>query len=96
MPKVAGFGLVTMVVIAAIVIYGFLSIHIVQPGSVGVVVQLGQVQQYTLPPGFYLRPWIFQSVVPFETRVRPHAFKEIDASSKEYQSVKLTGAQLFG
>lgn len=78
-----------------LVLYAFLSIHIVQPGYVGVVVQLGEVQNYTLPPGFYIRPWIFQNIVSFETRVRPHAFQAIDASSREYQSVKLTGSLNF-
>jgi len=81
--------------LAVVVGYILLSIHIVQPGYVGVVVQLGEVQPYTLPPGFYIRPWIFQNIVSFETRVRPHAFKEIDASSREYQSVKLTGSLNF-
>lgn len=95
MPRIPGFALAMIVLVAVVVLYGFMSIHIVQPGSVGVVVQLGQVQQYTLPPGFYIRPWIFQSVVAFETRVRQHAFKEVDASSSEYQSVKLTGSLNF-
>jgi len=82
-------------VLALVAGYFLLSIHIVQPGYVGVVVQLGEVQPYTLPPGFYIRPLIFQNIVAFETRVRPHAFKEIDASSMEYQSVKLTGSLNF-
>jgi regulator of protease activity HflC (stomatin/prohibitin superfamily) len=56
-----------------------LSINTVPPGHVGVVVQLGQVQPYTLPPGVYFRPFLFQNVIDFETRVRPHSFREIDS-----------------
>src|ERR1044071_1849022 len=89
----AGLAIGAVVVVA--IGYVLLSISTVPPGYVGVVVQLGQVQQYTLPPGIYFRPFMVQQVVAFETRVRPHAFKEIDASSKEYQSVKLTGALNF-
>ena len=81
--------------VAVLIGYVLLSVSTVPPGYVGVVVQLGQVQPYTLPPGIYFRPFMVQQVVAFETRVRPHAFKEIDASSKEYQSVKLTGALNF-
>lgn len=89
----AGLAVAALVVVA--LGYVLLSISTVPPGYVGVVVQLGQVQQYTLPPGLYFRPFMVQQVVALETRVRPHAFKEIDASSKEYQSVKLTGALNF-
>jgi regulator of protease activity HflC (stomatin/prohibitin superfamily) len=75
--------------------YILLSINTVPPGYVGVVVQLGQVQPNTLPPGLYFRPFLIQNVIDFETRVRPHNFKAIDAASKEYQSVKLTGTLNF-
>lgn len=75
--------------------YLALSVNIVPPGHVGVVVQLGQVQPNTLPPGAYFRPFLIQNVIDFETRVRPHNFREIDAASREYQSVKLTGTLNF-
>lgn len=95
---VARFGCMGLAIAGLAVVligYGLLSISTVPPGYVGVVVQLGQVQPYTLPPGIYFRPFLVQNVIAFETRVRPHAFKEIDASSKEYQSVKLTGTLNF-
>src|SRR3954453_21826802 len=82
-------------VVGLVIGYALLSINIVPPGYVGVVVQLGQVQPYTLPSGVYFRPFLVQQVIDFETRVRPHSFKEIDASSREYQSVKLTGTLNF-
>lgn len=88
--SVGGLGLAVIVVG-----YLLLSLNTVPPGYVGVVVQLGQVQPNPLPPGLYFRPFLFQNVIDFETRVRPHAFREIDASSKEYQSVKLTGTMNF-
>jgi prohibitin 2 len=89
----ATFGMTGAVVLVAA--YLLLSINSVPPGYVGVVVQLGQVQPNTLPPGVYFRPFLIQNVVDFETRVRPHSFKAIDAASREYQSVKLTGTLNF-
>ena len=82
-------------VVILIVGYLLASINIVPPGHVGVVVQLGQVQPSTLAPGAYFRPFLIQNVIDFETRVRPHNFREIDAASREYQSVKLTGTLNF-
>lgn len=86
------FGVLLFLVVAG---YIALSVNVVPPGYVGVVVQLGQVQPNTLPPGLYFRPFLVQNVIDFETRVRPHAFKAIDAASREYQSVKLTGTLNF-
>ncbi|MCC7372601.1 MAG: prohibitin family protein [Chloroflexi bacterium] len=82
---------------AVVVVLGYLamSVNVVPPGHVGVVVQLGQVQPNPLPPGVYFRPFFVQNVIDFETRVRPHNFREIDAASREYQSVKLTGTLNF-
>ena len=82
---------------AVLLILGYvaLSINVVPPGYVGVVVQLGQVQPATLVPGVYFRPFLIQNVIDFETRVRPHNFSSIDAASREYQSVKLTGTLNF-
>lgn len=81
--------------VVLVVGYLLLSINVVPPGHIGVVIQLGQVQPYTLAPGAYFRPFLVQSVVDFETRVRSHGFTAIDAASREYQSVKLTGALNF-
>jgi regulator of protease activity HflC (stomatin/prohibitin superfamily) len=75
--------------------YLLLSLNTVPPGYVGVVVQLGVVQPNPLPPGLYFRPFLVQDVIDFETRVRPHNFRAIDAASREYQSVKLTGTLNF-
>src|SRR5215213_5919739 len=95
---VSRFGCTTLGIIGAVLIvagYLLLSLNTVPPGYVGVVVQLVQVQPNTLPPGLYFRPFLIQNVIDFETRVRPHNFRAIDAASREYQSVKLTGTLNF-
>lgn len=95
---VSRFGCGSLGVAGAVLIvagYLLLSLNTVPPGHVGVVVQLGVVQANTLPPGLYFRPFLIQNVIDFETRVRPHNFREIDAASREYQSVKLTGTLNF-
>ena len=38
---------------------------------------------------------IAERVIKVDVKVRPHPFKEIDASSKEYQIVKMTGMMNF-
>jgi regulator of protease activity HflC (stomatin/prohibitin superfamily) len=38
---------------------------------------------------------IAENVIKVDVRVQPHPFKEIDASSKEYQMVKMTGMMNF-
>jgi regulator of protease activity HflC (stomatin/prohibitin superfamily) len=88
-----GIGLAAAVLL--LVGYLVLSINVVPPGHVGVVIQLGVVQPNTLPPGVYFRPFLVQNVIDFETRVRSHGFNAIDAASREYQSVKLTGTLNF-
>jgi prohibitin 2 len=95
---VSRFGCTTLGIIGAVLIvagYLLLSLNTVPPGHVGVVVQLGQVLPNTLPPGLYFRPFLIQNVIDFETRVKPHNFRAIDAASREYQSVKLTGTLNF-
>jgi regulator of protease activity HflC (stomatin/prohibitin superfamily) len=89
----AGVAIGGFVILAAV--YLVASINVVPPGHVGVVIQMGQVQPNTLPPGVYFRPFLVQNVIDFETRVRTHNFNAIDAASREYQSVKLTGTLNF-
>jgi regulator of protease activity HflC (stomatin/prohibitin superfamily) len=62
----------------------------VPAGNVGVVTNFGQVQVVTLEPGLHVVVPIVQHVTNVETRVQPHQFQEIDAASKELQTVKLT------
>jgi regulator of protease activity HflC (stomatin/prohibitin superfamily) len=64
---------------------------IVPPGTVGVQTNFGEVQEQTLGPGLHwVTPFMCQ-VTNMDTRVQPHAMKEIEAASKEYQAVRITG-----
>jgi regulator of protease activity HflC (stomatin/prohibitin superfamily) len=67
----------------------------VPAGNVGVVTNFGQVQPVTLDPGLHVVVPIYQHVTNVDTRVQPHSFKEIDAASKELQTVKLTGTMNY-
>ena len=82
-------------VIVIALLLGFLSGAVVQAGYVGVLLTWGRVSPEVLQPGFHLILPVAQRIVHVETRVLPHAFKEIDAASREYQSVKLTGTMNY-
>jgi regulator of protease activity HflC (stomatin/prohibitin superfamily) len=53
------------------------------------------VEKRVMGEGFNLKVPIAERVIKIDVRVRPHPFKEIDAASKEYQMVKLTGMMNF-
>lgn len=72
-----------------------LSAITVPAGSVGVVTAFGQVQAVTLDPGLHFVTPFVNAVHEIDTRVQPHEFKEIDAASSEYQTVKLTGVMNY-
>jgi regulator of protease activity HflC (stomatin/prohibitin superfamily) len=67
----------------------------VPAGNVGVVTNFGQVQATTLDPGLHVVTPIYQHVTNVDTRVQPHNFQEIDAASRELQTVKLTGTMNY-
>jgi regulator of protease activity HflC (stomatin/prohibitin superfamily) len=67
----------------------------VPPGNVGVVTNFGQVQTVTLEPGLHVVIPVYQHVTNVDTRVQPHQFQEIDAASRELQTVKLTGTMNY-
>ena len=68
---------------------------IIPEGSIGVVYNLGKASDSVLGPGFHTRMPFVQDVQQVNIKVQPHDFKEIDAGSKELQSVKLTGKMNF-
>jgi regulator of protease activity HflC (stomatin/prohibitin superfamily) len=70
-------------------------VHIVYAGHVGVKAVWGQVNGESLQPGVYLLNPISDRIFDIDVRVLPHNFKEIDAASKEYQTVKLTGTMNY-
>jgi regulator of protease activity HflC (stomatin/prohibitin superfamily) len=81
--------------VALIALLASLSVIIVPAGNVGVVTAFGAVQNETLPPGMHFRmPFVNQAHM-ITTRVQPHEFKEINAASAEYQTVKLTGVMNY-
>jgi regulator of protease activity HflC (stomatin/prohibitin superfamily) len=93
-----GIGRVTLLgVIGALFIVLGVADPLVQvpAGSVGVVTNFGQVQEGTLLPGLHVVIPIVQQVVNVDTRVQPHQFQEIDAASKELQTVRLTGTMNY-
>ena len=92
---VAG-GLIGSVAGIVLVVVGFAAPFVEVPaGNVGVVMNFGQVQPGTLEPGLHVVTPIVQHVVNVDTRVQPHQFQEIDAASKEYQTVRLTGTMNY-
>jgi prohibitin 2 len=79
-----------------VMIIGFAGPFVEVPaGNVGVVTNFGQVQVVTLEPGLHVVVPIYQHVTNVDTRVQPHEFQEIDAASRELQTVKLTGVMNY-
>lgn len=79
-----------------IMIIGFSAPFVEVPaGNVGVVTNFGQVQTITLEPGLHVVMPVLQRVTNVDTRVQPHPFQEIDAASRELQTVKLTGTMNY-
>jgi regulator of protease activity HflC (stomatin/prohibitin superfamily) len=74
------------VVVFAILILLFMSFTVVSPGTVGVVVRLGAVQNTTLPEGTHIVTPFITSVVLLNVRIQK---LEVDAtaSSKDLQNV---------
>ena len=64
---------------------------VIPAGNVGVVTNFGRVEERTLPAGLQVVTPIAEQVVLVDVRVQPHPFQEIDAASREYQIVRLTG-----
>jgi regulator of protease activity HflC (stomatin/prohibitin superfamily) len=68
---------------------------IVPAGSRGVVLWWGSVEKRIMNEGLYFKVPLAETVIKVDVRVQPHPFREIDASSKEYQIVKMTGMMNF-
>jgi regulator of protease activity HflC (stomatin/prohibitin superfamily) len=68
---------------------------VVYAGHVGVKTVWGRVTGDALQPGVYILNPITDRIFDIDVRVLPHNFKEIDAASKEYQTVKLTGTMNY-
>lgn len=87
-------GVVTTLVIIAVISF-FLASTSVQAGHVGIVLTYGRVEPGVLQPGFHFVIPFVQRIVQVDVRVLPHTFTDIDAASRELQSVKLTGTMNY-
>jgi regulator of protease activity HflC (stomatin/prohibitin superfamily) len=91
--KFRSIGIFIILLIIFFLLWG--SFAIVRAGHRGVVLWWGSVEKRVMAEGFNFKMPIVEKVVKVDVRVQPHPFKEIDAASKEYQMVKLTGMMNF-
>jgi prohibitin 1 len=92
-PKPRTIGVFVILLIIFIFLWG--SFAIVPAGHRGVVLWWGSVEKRVMGEGLNFKVPIAERVIRVDVRVQPHPFKEIDAASKEYQMVKLTGMMNF-
>ncbi len=84
-----------LILVIIVVIIGWSTFTIVPAGNRGVVLLWGSVEKRVMGEGLNFKLPIAERVIKVDVRVQPHPFKEIDASSKEYQMVKMTGMMNF-
>lgn len=92
-PKPRTIGIFVIFLIIFIILWG--TFAIVPAGHRGVVLWWGSVEKRVMGEGLNFKVPIAERVIRVDVRVQPHPFKEIDAASKEYQMVKLTGMMNF-
>ncbi len=94
-PKISGrkIAIGVLAFIAFIVLWG--TFVIVPAGHRGVVLWWGSVESRVMAEGMNFKVPIAEKVIKVDVRIQPHPFKEIEAASKEYQTVKCTGMMNF-
>jgi regulator of protease activity HflC (stomatin/prohibitin superfamily) len=92
-PQPRTIGLIVVLVILCLMLWG--TFVIVPAGSRGVVLWWGSVEKRIMNEGLHFKVPLAETVIKVDVRVQPHPFREIDASSKEYQIVKMTGMMNF-
>ncbi|HXX36433.1 MAG TPA: prohibitin family protein [Thermodesulfobacteriota bacterium] len=92
-PNAKTVGIFALLFIIFIVLWG--TFVIVPAGHRGVVLWWGSVENRIMGEGLNFKVPIAENVIKVDVKVQPHPFKEIDASSKEYQNVKMTGMMNF-
>jgi regulator of protease activity HflC (stomatin/prohibitin superfamily) len=92
-PKPRTIGILILLFIILIVLWG--TFVIVPAGHRGVCLWWGSVEKRIMGEGLNFIVPIAERVIKVDVKVQPHPFKEIDASSKEYQMVKMTGMMNF-
>ena len=86
---------VIIVALVIILIIAWGTFVIVPAGHRGVVLWWGSVENRIMGEGLNFIVPIAERVIKVDVKVQPHPFREIDASSKEYQNVKMTGMMNF-
>ena len=86
---------VIIVGLVIILIIAWSTFVIVPAGHRGVALWWGSVEKRILGEGLNFMVPIAERVIKVDVKVQPHPFREIDASSKEYQNVKMTGMMNF-
>ncbi len=92
-PSARSVGVILILLVLLIVLWG--TFVIIPAGHRGVVLWWGSVEKRIMGEGLNFKAPIAETVIKVDVRVQPHPFKEIDAASKEYQIVKLTGMMNF-
>ncbi len=92
-PKPRTIGILILLFVVLIVLWG--TFVIVPAGHRGVCLWWGSVEKRIMGEGLNFIVPIAERVIKVDVKVQPHPFKEIDASSKEYQMVKMTGMMNF-
>ena len=93
MPRPRTIAILTLLLIVLIVLWG--TFVIIPAGHRGVCLWWGSVEKRIMGEGLNFIVPIAERVIKVDVKVQPHPFKEIDASSKEYQMVKMTGMMNF-
>jgi regulator of protease activity HflC (stomatin/prohibitin superfamily) len=84
-----------LIVLLILFIVSWGTFALVPAGHRGVVLLWGSVEKRIMGEGLNFKVPIAERVIKVDVKVQPHPFKEIDASSKEYQLVKMTGMMNF-
>jgi len=92
-PGARSIGIIILLLIVFIILWG--TFVIVPAGHRGVCLWWGSVEKRVMGEGLNFIVPIAERVIKVDVKVQPHPFKEIDASSKEYQMVKMTGMMNF-
>src|SRR5512139_691070 len=92
-PKLRTLGSLGVLLFIVLVAWGLFVI--VPAGHRGVVLWWGSVEKRVMGEGLNFKVPMAERVIKVDVKVQPHPFKEIDAASKEYQMVKLTGMMNF-
>jgi regulator of protease activity HflC (stomatin/prohibitin superfamily) len=92
-PSARSIGILILLLIVFIILWG--TFVIVPAGHRGVCLWWGSVETRIMGEGLNFKVPIAERVIKVDVKVQPHPFKEIDASSKEYQMVKMTGMMNF-